>query len=187
MFKHSHPSPVVFPLLLRRAGATVALALLAAASLPVVAQSVAQSGGGFSLGLGAGEHHQRATLAYQTPTFWQSGRLEAVGEFSLSYWHAQGSRSPDSLWQLGATPLLRWWTHERFFVEAGIGVNAFSRTRFANRTISTAFQFGEHLGVGWRLGQDSQVGLRVSHFSNASIKRPNSGLNSVQVRYLQAF
>jgi len=143
------------------------------------------------LSLGTGGKYQRVTLAYQTPAFWRSsgqlGSLDVVGEVSLSYWRANGSRRPDDVWQLGATPFVRWWAGERFFVEAGVGVNAFSRTRFANRRISTAFQFGEHIGVGYQFDGGGRAGLRFSHYSNASIKRPNAGLNVLQLHYAQPF
>ena len=160
---------------------------------PVVHAQQAGSSGGLGLTWGVGEHYQRIALNYETPSFWNHefsgewGRLEAVGEFSLAYWKAEGSRSPGSMWQLGATPFLRWWTSDRFFIEAGIGVNGFSRTKFADKTISTAFQFGDHIGVGYQLTQNSRLGLRFSHFSNASIKRPNPGLNVLQASYIYQF
>ncbi|MGK2900546.1 MAG: acyloxyacyl hydrolase, partial [Burkholderiaceae bacterium] len=56
-------------------------------------------------------------------------------------------------------------------------------TRFAGDSFSTAFQFGDHLGVGYQLTPSQRVSLRLSHFSNAAIKQPNPGLNSVQMTY----
>jgi len=153
----------------------------------------AGSPGGLSLSWGAGQHHQRVFLAYETPSFWTynfsggAGRLEAVGEFGVAHWTADGRRRASNLWQASATPFLRWWPNDYVFLEAGIGINGFTRTRFADRTISTAFQFGDHIGVGYQITRNHRFGLRFSHFSNASIKRPNQGLNVLQAGYLYQF
>ena len=50
--------------------------------------------------------------------------------------------------------------------------------------MSTAFQFGNHIGVGYRFGAKGSydLGYRFQHLSNASIKRPNAGINFNQVR-----
>jgi len=167
------------------------LAAVPASAGDKTANDTVHTSGTLGLSLGTGGKYQRATLAYQTPAFgrvsWRAGSLDAMAEFSLSYWRADGSRRPDNVWQLGATPFVRWWAGERLFVEIGLGVNVFSRTRFANRRISTAFQFGEHIGVGYQFNGGGRVGLRYSHYSNASIKRPNAGLNVLQLHYAQPF
>jgi len=146
------------------------------------------SSGALGLHVGVGDHYRRLALSYETPSFWRAelgdwGRLDAVGEFSLAHWQANSSRYPGHVWQISATPFLRWWAGDHFFIEAGIGANGFSRTRFANKTISTAFQFGDHIGLAWQINPNNRLGLRYSHFSNASIKRPNPGLNILQLRY----
>ena len=48
-----------------------------------------------------------------------------------------GEFAPGNAWQVHATPFLRWWISERFFIEGGIGVTAFNKTRFADKTINT--------------------------------------------------
>lgn len=141
------------------------------------------------LRIGAGDHYQRAELAWESPSLWShrfegnGSRLDLVGELGAAYWHANGSRDPGSVWQLSAIPFLRWTWAERYYVEAGIGATVFSRTTFADKDISTAFQFGDHIGVGMLLTPRSRLGLRFSHFSNAGIKSPNPGLNILQLNY----
>lgn len=175
------------------AARTLAAVVLACAAPIAAAQQSVSSSGGLGLSWGTGDHYQRTALTYETPTLWSHdfsgdwGRLELVGELGVAYWNAEGSRHPGSMWQFSATPMLRWWTGERFFVEAGIGANAFTSTRFADKTISTAFQFGDHIGLGFQLTQASRLGLRYSHFSNAGIKRPNPGLNILQLSYTHQF
>jgi hypothetical protein len=50
--------------------------------------------------------------------------------------------------------------------------------------MSTAFQFGNHVGLGYRFGATNAFDLsyRFQHLSNASIKSPNAGINFHQVR-----
>lgn len=64
------------------------------------------------------------------------------------------------------------------YIEAGIGAHLLSKTRINDRRLSTAFQFGEFVGVGWSIGPKRKfdLGIRVQHLSNASIKKPNPGL-----------
>lgn len=170
-----------------------ALAALSFAGLTGAAQAQEATQGGIGLHYGVGEHYQRAELVYETPGLqlykfggnW--GRIDLTGEFGAAYWWASGSRSPSSVWQFNAIPMFRWWMTERFYVEAGIGATAFTSTKFADEKISTAFQFGDHLGLGFLITPKNRLGLRYSHFSNASIKRPNPGLDVVQLTYTYQF
>lgn len=169
----------------------VGLALACGATL-ASAQSSQGTLGGVSLHYGIGDHYQRLTLNYETPSIWTYqfggwGRLDLTPEFGASYWWADGGRSPSSVWQLNAIPMFRWWTGERFYLEAGIGATVFSRTRFADENISTAFQFGDHVGMGLLLTPNNRIGVRYSHFSNSRIKRPNPGLDMLQLTYTYQF
>lgn len=169
-------------------GLIVALSMVAAAPAAWAADT-----GGVGLKYGVGDNYKRTTLVYETPALWDYnlgggwGRLALTGEGGVSYWKADGSRSPGNAWQVHATPFLRWWVSERFFIEGGIGVTFFNKTRFAGKTLSTALQFGDQVGVGFMLTKNSQLGLRYAHFSNASIKRPNPGLNVIEAGYTYRF
>jgi len=83
--------------------------------------------------------------------------------------------------------MFRWWVGERFYIEGGIGATALTATRFADKRLGSAFQFGDHIGLGFLLTPQSRVGLRYSHFSNGNIKQPNPGLNVTQVTYTYQF
>lgn len=171
-------------------GLVAGLALVGSAP---VAMAADWSQGGIGLKYGSGKHYQRTTLNYETPSLWDYqlggnwGRLEVTGEAGVSYWSASGSRNPSNAWQLHATPFLRWWINDRFFLEGGIGATVFNKTRFADKTISTAFQFGDQIGVGFLITPNSKINLRYAHFSNASIKRPNPGLDVVELGYTYRF
>lgn len=123
-------------------------------------------------------------------------RLAAPEHTSLAWEFAaeamQGHRpheANNNLFALGAMPLLRYGWPARngtLFVEDGIGVRLLSRTRLYNeRELSTAFQFGELLGVGLRFCHRNacEAGLRVQHMSNANIKTPNDGVTFPAIRF----
>lgn len=163
----------------------MACALFSAAS---AAGADTLSGGGIGLHLGQGNHYQRLELTWGSPSWWHhdfsggDSRLDLVGELGVSYWKAAGSRSPDA-WQLSAIPLVRWTFHDRFYVEAGVGPTVFTRTTVAGERISSAFQFGDQIGVGAYLSNNSRLGLRFAHFSNAGMKQPNPGLGVFELTY----
>ena len=84
---------------------------------------------------------------------------------------------------------LRWRPNERnggWFIEGGIGLNIIS-PKYNTRTkeFSTTFNFGDHLALGKRFGHQGQheLSLRIQHFSNARIERPNPGENFLLFRY----
>ncbi len=150
------------------------------------------SQGSFSVRAGAGDHYQRYELAWESPSLWSyqfsgGSRIDLVGELGAAYWNASGSRSPSNAGQFSAIPMVRWTFGERYFIEAGVGPTVFTRTRFAGEHISTAFQFGNHIGAGAYVSDAGRVSLRFSHFSNASIKRPNPGLDVLQLTYSYQF
>ena len=55
--------------------------------------------------------------------------------------------------------------------------------------MSTAFQFADMLGVGMQFGREarSTLGLRVQHLSNLGIKKPNPGIEFLQLYYSYRF
>jgi lipid A 3-O-deacylase len=73
------------------------------------------------------------------------------------------------------------------FLEGGIGATLISKNELGPRNLSTGFQFGDHIGLGYRLSPSSLVGWRYSHYSNASIKTPNQGLDIFQITLRSAF
>ncbi|MGB6103341.1 MAG: acyloxyacyl hydrolase [Pusillimonas sp.] len=156
-------------------------------SAQVCAAEPAQAGVGIRAGYG--DHYSRVELAWESPSLWAyefsggKGRLDLVAELGAAYWKASGSRWRSSVWQLSAIPFLRWTWNERYYLEAGVGATVFSHTNFADRNLGSAFQFGDHIGIGAHLSDSSRLGLRLSHFSNAGIKKPNRGLNVLQLTY----
>lgn len=126
----------------------------------------------------------------QPTPLWQGEhwRLRLRHEGVLAAWHVPRARD---MVELGYSPILRLerplaGSARVFFVEGSIGVRLLSHTRVsADHRMSTAFQFADMLGVGMQFGRDgrSTLGLRYQHLSNLGIKKPNPGINFVQVYY----
>ncbi|VWX61855.1 Lipid A deacylase (fragment) [Burkholderiales bacterium 8X] len=133
-----------------------------------------------------------AGITWDLPYRWTlgSGQLGSNLEVSYAYWHIRsGIRSDQAhLSQWAIVPSLRYRPDEGspWFVDTGVGLTVTSSIyRSRERAFSTRFNFGTHLAIGRRFGQraEHEIALRVEHFSNAGIKRPNPGENFIQLRY----
>jgi len=121
---------------------------------------------------------------------WGGGQLSSYVEAAIARWsveNAEGGRDTAAVTQVGLTPVLRWQAEgSPWFVEGGIGLNLIGPTyRAGRKRFSTAFNFGDHLAVGrgFGPGQRQELALRLQHFSNAGIKKPNPGEDFVQLRW----
>jgi len=116
-------------------------------------------------------------------------------EASLSRWLSRGGHPSDSgaLMQIALIPVVRYRFDEGrspWFVEGGIGATLTSRLYQSRDThFSTAFNFGDHLGVGYSFGRarTDELAMRAEHFSNGGIKHPNPGKNFLELRYTHHF
>lgn len=185
-------------------GSRVAIVLLLSASTFVKAQPVVTtpvestttvhvapnvaSTEGLGLSIGVNTDYRRLALTYETPHFWEHrlpagwGSLRLSAEFGAAYWKARHV-STESMGQLTAALMMKWWTTDRFYIELGSGPTLLSKSEFANRRLSTHFQFGSNLGLGFLLNKRHRIGVRYSHYSNANIKKPNQGLDVLSLVY----
>ncbi len=104
-------------------------------------------------------------------TYWESGNGSS-GSNSLSF-------APVFVYEFAGDSV-------KPFIEAGIGVAVFSETEVDGNKLGSAFQFEDRLGVGLRFAEQ-EVGLRAMHYSNASIKEPNEGVESYSLYYRHSF
>ena len=115
------------------------------------------------------------------------------GTAGVAFWDAPRSDANRSLIAVGAYPVLRLASTSVAgfvpYVEGSVGVNVLSRTKIQERRLSTAFQFGEYIGIGAVLGDKRQfdIGARYQHISNADIKRPNDGLTYASLVFQYRF
>lgn len=119
----------------------------------------------------------RTALGYETNPIYVHGGFEVTPVFELAWLR----KNDDSLTQISAVPMLRYRFSNGLFVEGGIGASVFSGTHLGGKEMSTAFQFSDNLGIGYRFSNNMALTYRVSHYSNADIKRPNSGIDMQQV------
>jgi lipid A 3-O-deacylase len=181
LFKQGAKRPVLTTAALRRAALAAAL-LLTAGLAPAQAAELSAL-----WGIDKGVSYSNATLALQSGPLWQHAlahsRLDVVLEASLG--QVSSSEGPGSrhLTHVGLTPFARWWFAPQTAMEFGIGANLFSGTTLGAKQISTAYQFGDSIGLLHRFsGTPWTLGARFTHYSNADIKRPNPGQDYVQLR-----
>lgn len=126
---------------------------------------------------------------------WGKATVTAYGEATIGEFFTKRDEYRDSrsVTQVGLTPVLRllpWGGFTGFFTEIGVGANLFfPKYKSDVHEFSSHYQFGDHLGIGWRFDSAArdELALRFEHFSNASIKEPNPGENFIQLRYSRAF
>jgi lipid A 3-O-deacylase len=152
-----------------------------------------------SLEAGGGDKTQILRLAVQKDWnvnwFQSNGRhLGGYWDANVAYWRGTAYKNnPDrnqNLWVFGVTPVFRYQNDNKlgWYGEAGIGVSVFSELyNNADNRLSTAFEFADHVGVGYVLENKWDLGVRLQHYSNGGIKHPNSGVNLLMLRAVRPF
>ena len=163
----------------------------AALGLSVVAHA-AQAVTGVSVegGNGDGADMARVGIQWDWKRRWFEGREWHLGGYwdvAVGYWRrSAGSGWNENITEIGVTPVFRLQRNDLKgpYLEAGIGAHLLSSTALGTKRFSTRFQFGDHIGAGFRFGARAafDLGYRFQHLSNAGIKRPNNGINFHQVR-----
>lgn len=188
---HAVPLPSSLSSFLRRALPRLAFgALLATAAAQAFA---AEPRSAWFVQGGVAEDAQSLTVGMSRDWRWEKqyryGHISGQWQGEVGRWHSDSQNST----QVGVTPAVRWrpngWDNG-WFIEGGIGLNViFPKYDTRKKEFSTTFNFGDHLAVGKRFGDDQQHewSLRVQHFSNARIEKPNPGENFLQFRYTQRF
>lgn len=114
--------------------------------------------------------------------------LTAADWHSTRYFNRPGNIQ--NIFDLGVTPVFRLQRQERIgpYFEASIGAHLLS-DRYDNngRNLSTRFEFGDSLGVGYQFAEGWDVGFNVQHFSNGGVEQPNSGVNYLAIRVGKRF
>ncbi len=124
---------------------------------------------------------------------WDKRWLETGNWHLGAYWDLQAGQwkgKERRITDIGFTPVFRFQQTRRDsfspYIEGAIGFHLISKTRLDDeRAFGSAFQFGDHVGIGARFGERGRydLSLRLQHLSNGSIKEPNDGINFAQVRF----
>lgn len=176
-------------------GALCAVCL--AVSLPVAAEGWRPDG--YLVQAAVGEDRTAsATLGLSWAWAWKYSLLGAevsgLTEAYISHWNApsvDGGRR--GFVQVGVVPVLRLRPGEGaspWFAEAGIGLSTMDRHfETTTKKFSMAFNFVDVVGIGRSFGaaRSQEIGIRLQHVSNGSLRPPNPGQNFVQLRYAAAF
>lgn len=106
-----------------------------------------------------------------------AGFLSGYYEVSLNYW----DHPENNVTALAVSPVFAYYFGQPEsillpYLEAGIGGALLSDTRIGNRDMSTTFQFEDRIGMGIKYDR-FDVNFRYMHYSNASIKKPNDGID----------
>jgi lipid A 3-O-deacylase len=147
-----------------------------------------------SLEFGVGNRTQviRAGAQWKWENHWWQSNGTHIGGYwdaTAMVWRAKQFESiPDNnktIWGIGITPVFRFQrdTLKGPYAEAAIGAHFLSDLYDNNgRKFSTRFQFGDHLSAGYVFQNGFDLSLKLQHFSNGSIKRPNHGVNFLFIR-----
>ena len=123
--------------------------------------------------------------------WWHSNGTHIGGYWDLTLAQWRGNRfrnipgNHQNITAIGITPVFRFQNDSRkgFYAEAGIGAHLLSELYNNNdQQLSTSFQFGDHIGVGYVFANNADISLKIQHFSNGSIKKPNDGVNFAVIR-----
>ena len=117
----------------------------------------------------------------------QSGEWHLGGfwDLQLGKWDGKGG---DNITDIGLTPTFRYQRNsgQGVYAEGAIGFHLLSDKQItASKRFGGTFQFGDHIGVGYRFGDKNKydINARLQHMSNAGIKKPNPGINFFLIRF----
>lgn len=166
--------------------------VVAAAAAWGLASTLAFAVDGIAVEAGNGHDTDMVRLALQwnwSHRWFESGNWHLGGywDAEIGHWHRRALPGQnDEINEIGLTPVLRYQRNDGSgpYFEGGIGAHLLSETTLGDKRFGSLFQFGDHLGVGYRFGKGGwlDVSLRLQHLSNGGIKEPNNGINFRQVR-----
>ncbi|MBM3112487.1 acyloxyacyl hydrolase [Pseudomonas sp. P66] len=168
------------------------LLCLAAIAAVTLGQSFTTQAADVSLSVGqTGDSTMTYRLGLQSnwdASWWQTsvGRLTGYWDAGYTYWEGDETASNNSL---SFAPVFVYeFAGETVkpYIEAGIGVAAFSSTEIEDNKLGSSFQFEDRIGFGLRFAGGHEVGVRAIHYSNAGLQTPNDGVESYSLHYRMA-
>ncbi|MBF8777875.1 acyloxyacyl hydrolase [Pseudomonas fulva] len=137
-----------------------------------------------------GDMTYRAGLSFDWDKQWfetSVGHLTGYWDAGYTYWEGGDASGAHSL---SFSPVFTYefsgFTYTPY-IEAGIGIAAFSKTRVGDQRLGSSFNFEDRIGLGLKLPSEQKVGIRAIHYSNAGIRQPNDGIESYSLFYSKGF
>ncbi|MDH1308767.1 acyloxyacyl hydrolase, partial [Pseudomonas fulva] len=128
-----------------------------------------------------GDMTYRAGLSFDWDKQWfetSVGHLTGYWDAGYTYWEGGDASGAHSL---SFSPVFTYefsgFTYTPY-IEAGIGIAAFSKTRVGDQRMGSSFNFEDRIGLGLKLPSEQKIGIRAIHYSNAGIRQPNDGIES---------
>jgi len=165
----------------------LSLATVAALTLGYMVSSQAASLTGAVGFTGQNDMTYRLGLGFDWDKSWwetSMGRLTGYWDAGYTYW--EGGDRAGGRHSLSFAPVFVYeFSGEKVkpFVEAGIGIAAFSGSEVGDQDLGGSVNFEDRLGVGLRFGEGQALGVRAIHYSNAGISQPNDGIESYSLYY----
>jgi lipid A 3-O-deacylase len=104
-------------------------------------------------------------------------------DLNAAHWHASFDKNR-TLEAVGAVPVFRLYPlgESAFitpYVELGVGVAGFNKSRIGHRKLGAYWAFEDLMGAGFMFGSKNQLdfSIRYLHYSNASLQPPNQGID----------
>lgn len=112
------------------------------------------------------------------------------GFWSLAYTHWGKGKYGKDAGTISFSPVFTYnfYTNSGIepFIELGVGISAFSRTKVGEKNLGSSFNFEDRIGLGARYERHT-IGVRAFHYSNAGIKKPNNGIENYSLYYSYRF
>ncbi len=154
-------------------------------SLTMVCTNSMAGSSGYGVSLGYGQSKDdidiyRIGLKKDFVSQWftsATGYVSGYFEFSYNLWNGP----EDEIKAVALSPVFVYYFDKgnqtmRPYIEGGVGLAYINETRIQGRDMSTNFQFEDRIGVGVRM-KSFDLNFRYMHYSNASIKAPNDGID----------
>ena len=152
-----------------------------------------------SVDVGSGEFVQMVRLSAAKD--WDKRWFQSNGTHLSGYWEASTGIWRENrhlnqvglerkLWDIGFTPVFRFENDNKkgIYYEGGIGVHMLSKLyNNSDNRLSTHFQFGDHIAMGYVFDNKWEAAVKLQHFSNGGYKKPNSGVNFLELKVAYHF
>ena len=126
---------------------------------------------------------------------WNQRWFESNTGYLGGYWHAghtwwEGGWAGDAAHAISFSPVLVYYFNAdnwRPFIELGVGAALFSRQRVGDKNLGSSAHFEDRFAAGVFIGERDLLMLRVIHYSNAGLSRPNPGIESYSLVWGRSF